>query len=154
MSLIGRMLAAARTRAPDPDVRFAGAPPMSAGVPLTQASALTLGAVFACVRAIAEDVAVLPWHGYRREGQNRSKVSDLDRLLNRQVNDELGAVQFRTALVAQALTWGNGYAEIERNLRGQAEVLENGNEAVRRQQRDLYGDLERRLAALESSVLH
>lgn len=37
-----------------------------------------------------------------------------------------------------------------RNLRGQAEVLENGNEAVRRQQRDLYGDLERRLAALES----
>jgi HK97 family phage portal protein len=123
MSLIGRMLAAARTRAPDPDVRFAGAPPMSAGVPLTQATALTLGAVFACVRAIAEDVAVLPWHGYRREGQNRTKVSDLDRLLNRQVNDELGAMQFRTALVAHALTWGNGYAEIERNLRGQAVAL-------------------------------
>jgi HK97 family phage portal protein len=123
MSLIGRMLAAARTRAPDPDVRFAGAPPMSAGVPLTQATALTLGAVFACVRAIAEDVAVLPWHGYRREGQNRTKVTDLDRLLNRQVNDELGAVQFRTALVAHALTWGNAYAEIERNLRGQAVAL-------------------------------
>jgi tol-pal system protein YbgF len=36
-----------------------------------------------------------------------------------------------------------------RRLRGQTEVLENGNDALRRQQRDLYGDLERRLAALE-----
>jgi tol-pal system protein YbgF len=36
-----------------------------------------------------------------------------------------------------------------RTLRGQAEVLENGGEALRRQQRDLYGDLERRLAAIE-----
>ncbi len=37
-----------------------------------------------------------------------------------------------------------------RALRGQAELLENGGEALRRQQRDLYGDLERRLAALEA----
>lgn len=37
-----------------------------------------------------------------------------------------------------------------RTLRGQAEVLENGGEALRRQQRDLYGDLERRLAAIEA----
>jgi tol-pal system protein YbgF len=37
-----------------------------------------------------------------------------------------------------------------RRLRGQAEVLENGGEALRRQQRDVYGDLERRLAALEA----
>lgn len=37
-----------------------------------------------------------------------------------------------------------------RALRGQVEVLENGNEELRRQQRNLYADLERRTAALEA----
>jgi tol-pal system protein YbgF len=36
-----------------------------------------------------------------------------------------------------------------RKLRGQVEVLENGNEAVRKQQRDLYADLSKRMDALE-----
>ena len=36
-----------------------------------------------------------------------------------------------------------------RKLRGQVEVLENGNEALRKQQRDLYADLSRRVEALE-----
>ena len=39
-------------------------------------------------------------------------------------------------------------AEVRR-LRGQVEVLENGSEAARKQQRDLYADLSRRLEALE-----
>jgi tol-pal system protein YbgF len=39
-----------------------------------------------------------------------------------------------------------------RALRGQVEVLENGNEALRKQQRDLYADIERRLAALEGGA--
>jgi tol-pal system protein YbgF len=39
-------------------------------------------------------------------------------------------------------------AEVRR-LRGQVEVLENGGEAVRKQQRDLYADLSRRIEALE-----
>jgi tol-pal system protein YbgF len=37
-----------------------------------------------------------------------------------------------------------------RRLRGQVEVLENGSEAVRKQQRDLYADLSRRIEALEA----
>jgi tol-pal system protein YbgF len=37
-----------------------------------------------------------------------------------------------------------------RSLRGQAEELDNGSEAARKQQRDLYADLDKRLAALES----
>ena len=39
-----------------------------------------------------------------------------------------------------------------RALRGQAEVLENGNEALRKQQRDLYADLERRLSLIEGGA--
>lgn len=37
-----------------------------------------------------------------------------------------------------------------RTLRGQTEELDNGTEAARKQQRDLYADLDKRLAALES----
>ena len=42
-------------------------------------------------------------------------------------------------------------AEVRR-LRGQVEVLENGGEAVRKQQRDLYADLSRRIEALEGGA--
>jgi tol-pal system protein YbgF len=37
-----------------------------------------------------------------------------------------------------------------RSLRGQLEELQNGHEGVRKQQRDLYGDLDRRIATLEA----
>jgi tol-pal system protein YbgF len=39
-----------------------------------------------------------------------------------------------------------------RELRGNTEVLQNGSEALRKQQRDLYADLEKRLAALEGGA--
>jgi tol-pal system protein YbgF len=39
-----------------------------------------------------------------------------------------------------------------RDLRGRTEVQENAGEAIRKQQRDLYADLDRRLAALEGSA--
>jgi tol-pal system protein YbgF len=40
-----------------------------------------------------------------------------------------------------------------RQLRGQAEEAENGVAATRKQQRDLYADLDRRLAALEAGTV-
>lgn len=39
-----------------------------------------------------------------------------------------------------------------RELRGNLEELQNGNEAMRRQQRDLYADLDRRIKALEAGM--
>lgn len=39
-----------------------------------------------------------------------------------------------------------------RRLRGEVEVLSNGSDGLRKQQRDLYADLERRLGGLEGSV--
>jgi tol-pal system protein YbgF len=38
-----------------------------------------------------------------------------------------------------------------RETRGNTEVLQNGSEALRKQQRDLYADLEKRIAALEAN---
>ncbi len=39
-----------------------------------------------------------------------------------------------------------------RELRGTSEVLQNGSEALRKQQRDLYADLEKRIAKLEAAM--
>ncbi len=39
-----------------------------------------------------------------------------------------------------------------RELRGNSEVLQNGSEALRKQQRDLYADLDKRIAALEAAL--
>lgn len=39
-----------------------------------------------------------------------------------------------------------------RELRGTTEVLQNGSEALRKQQRDLYADLEKRIAKLEAAM--
>src|SRR4051812_20646343 len=38
-----------------------------------------------------------------------------------------------------------------RSLRGRIEVLENSNEALRKQQRELYADLDKRLAAASAA---
>ncbi len=39
-----------------------------------------------------------------------------------------------------------------RELRGTSEVLQNGSEALRKQQRDLYADLEKRIARMEAAM--
>jgi tol-pal system protein YbgF len=74
------------------------------------------------------------------------RLNDVDTRLGR--IERVGAGQ---SLVAMSQRIDALQAEV-RTLRGQLEVLENGNEALRKQQRDLYADLERRLAALEGGT--
>jgi tol-pal system protein YbgF len=74
------------------------------------------------------------------------KVNDMDERLGRVErvvnNQSLVALSQRIdALEAQ-----------QRSLRGEAEVLQNGDEALRKQQRDLYADLDKRMAALETEL--
>ena len=120
---LDRALALGRAQPADPSPRFVPVSPMAAGVPVTQDSALTLATVFACVRAIAEDIAGLPWQGLRRNGERREPTDDMDALLNVSASEEVSAFDFRAALLSHALTWGTGYAEIVRNGKGQAREL-------------------------------
>lgn len=81
-------------------------------------TALTLSALFAAVRLISEDIAKLPWQAYRRTAENqreRVRNSRVEYLLDQRPNNEMTAFSFRETLVAWALTWGNGYAEIQRD---------------------------------------
>jgi HK97 family phage portal protein len=76
--------------------------------------------VWACVRLISETVAMLPWGVYQGEGKTRTIQPDheVHPLLRRWPNAEMTAMDFRTTLQAHVLLYGNGYAEIERNMMG------------------------------------
>lgn len=99
--------------------------PRQGGVLVSQDTALTHAAVWACVRVISETVAALPWHVYRRTdaGREAAESHPVHWLLNNQPNGEQTAFAFREALVAHALTWGNGYAEIQRDGAGRPAAL-------------------------------
>lgn len=88
----------------------------SAGVTITESTALQISTVFACVRNIADDVAKLPIRLYRDgDGRGREMLSahPLARVLARP-NPEMTAFDFRSTLTSHVVTWGNGYAEIVR----------------------------------------
>lgn len=92
----------------------------TAGVQVNDVTAFKLGAFFACVRVVSEDLMPIPWPVFQttagaREPRPESTVHDL---LNRRANDETPAAYWRQAIVAHAASLGNGYAEIERNGRG------------------------------------
>jgi HK97 family phage portal protein len=91
----------------------------SAGVMVTERSALQLPAMLSVLNVLATDVAVMPLNVYRkRKSGGRDHVWDDPRedLLN--VNpdgqEEGTAVCFRSAWMLHALQSGNGYAEIVR----------------------------------------
>lgn len=94
----------------------------TAGVSVDEFSALNYSPVFQAVRIISETVATLPIHVYRRDQDGRRRQDDLivADLLRWEPNPEMTAVQFREAWVAHAISWGNGFAEIERDGLGRA----------------------------------
>lgn len=98
--------------------------PMQAGVLVTEDTAMTLAEWWACVSVISRTVASLPWGVFERTPQGRRPVDNqVAWLLNNQPNAEMTAFSFREALVAHVLNWGNGYAEIQRDLSGRATAL-------------------------------
>jgi HK97 family phage portal protein len=92
-----------------------------AGLYVNEATALSCASVWACVRVISEGLAKLPWPSYKRRddgGRERAAEQPADWLLNIQSNPETSAYTLRETLIVHALTWGNGYAEVERDLLG------------------------------------
>lgn len=84
-----------------------------AGVIVTEDTALTFSAVWACVSLISRTMASLPWGVHERTAHGRHQIhGTVAWLLNNQPNPEMSAFSFRETLVSHALLWGNGYAEI------------------------------------------
>ncbi len=84
------------------------------GVPISELSALTATAVWACVRALFESVGSMPVGVIRREGNTRHQVDDHPVHLLLDSPAELCSTQvFLETLVANTALWGNGYAVLD-----------------------------------------
>lgn len=85
---------------------------------------MQMTAVYACVRILSEAIAGLPLHVYRY-AENGSRVKALEHplyvLLYDEPNPEITSFVFRETLMTHLLLWGNAYAQVIRN--GKGEVL-------------------------------
>ena len=98
---------------------FGGTP---SGAVVNEQTAMQNTAVFACVRILAEAVASLPLHLYRYNddsGKERDSSHPLYQLLHNAPNTDMTSFAFRETLMSHLLLWGNAYAQIVRNGRGQ-----------------------------------
>jgi HK97 family phage portal protein len=98
----------------------------SSGKNVNERTAMQTTAVYACVRVPAETVAVLPLHVYRYTsdgGKERTPKHPLYRLLHDCPNSEMTSFSFRETLMVHLLLYGNAYAQIVRDGRGQPVAL-------------------------------
>ena len=94
----------------------------NAGKRVTDRTALQHIAVYACVRVLSEAIAQLPLHVYKynEKGKERVPQHPLYFLLHDQPNPEMTSFVFRETLMSHLLIYGNAYAQIIRNGRGDA----------------------------------
>ena len=98
---------------------FGGSP---SGKAVNERTAMQMTAVYACVRVLSEAVAGLPLHMYQyREDGSKEKAlkHPLYRLLHDEPNPEMSSFNFRETLMGHLLLYGNAYAQIIRNGRGE-----------------------------------
>ena len=98
----------------------------SSGKAVTERSAMQMTAVYSCVRILAEAIAELPLHLYKyTENGGKEKAIDhpLYLLLHDEPNPEMSSFVFRETLMTHLLLWGNAYAQIIRNGKGEVVAL-------------------------------
>lgn len=98
----------------------------TAGKNVTERSAMQMTAVYSCVRVLSEAVAGLPLHvyKYRSDGGKEKAINhSLYRLLHDEPNPEMTSFVFRETLMTHLLLWGNAYAQIIRNGKGEVVAL-------------------------------
>ena len=111
-------------------VHVLGADDAVAGVTVTPEAAMGIAAVWRALHVVSTTVGKLPLLLYERQSRDdglpaRRLVTDtpLARLFRERPNPEATAIGFWSTLVAHALGWGNGYAEIERGPGGRPVAL-------------------------------
>ena len=98
----------------------------TSGKRVNQKSAMQMTAVYSCVRILSEAVASLPIHVYRynaQGGKEKAFNHPLYFLLHDEPNPEMTSFVFRETLMTHLLLWGNAYAQIIRNGKGEIVAL-------------------------------
>ena len=94
----------------------------TSGKHVNERSAMQMTAVYACVRILSESIASLPVHLYQNETEGskvRAVKHPLYRILHDEPNPEMTSFVFRETLMTHLLLWGNAYAQIIRNGKGE-----------------------------------
>ena len=98
----------------------------TAGKNVSERSAMQMTAVYACVRVLSEAVAGLPLHLYKYTDKG-SKEKAVDHplyfLLHDEPNPEMCSFVFRETMMTHLLLWGNAYAQIIRNGKGEVMAI-------------------------------
>ena len=98
----------------------------TSGKPVNEHTAMQMTAVYSCVRILAEAVAGLPLHLYKYTesgGKEKAISHPLYFLLHDEPNPEMSSFVFRETLMTHLLLWGNAYAQIIRNGKGEVIAL-------------------------------
>jgi HK97 family phage portal protein len=94
----------------------------SSGKPVNEHTAMQMTAVYSCVRILSETLAGLPLHVYKYNdsgGKEKYLKHPLYKLLHDEPNPEMTSFAFRETLMSHLLLWGNAYAQIIRNAKGE-----------------------------------
>ncbi len=98
----------------------------TSGKSVNERSAMQMTAVYSCVRVLSEAIAGLPLHLYRYTdtgGKEKATDKPLYFLLHDEPNTEMTSFIFRETLMTHLLLWGNAYAQIIRNGKGEVVAL-------------------------------
>ena len=90
----------------EPEIRTVQVPLTMAGMPVDHDRALTYSAVYASVRIIAENIAMLPWHVFRRlpnGGREKVDTGSVRFVLNQEPNSEMTPFTWRATTSGR---WG------------------------------------------------
>ena len=95
----------------------------TSGKAVNERSSMQIAAVYSCERILSEAIACLPLHIYKHTDTGTAKATEhlLYFLLHDEPNTEMTSFVFRETMMTHLLLWGNAYAQIIRN--GKGEVL-------------------------------
>ena len=98
----------------------------SSGKRVNERSAMQMTAVYSCVRILSEAVASLPLHLYKyndKGGKEKATDHPMYFILHDEPNPEMTSFIFRETLMTHLLLWGNAYAQVIRNGKGDVVAL-------------------------------
>lgn len=97
----------------------------TSGKRVNERSSMQMTAVYSCVRILSEAVASLPLLVYEQSDSHSQRARDhpLYFLLHDEPNPEMTSFIFRETLMTHLLLWGNAYAQIIRNGKGEVVAL-------------------------------
>ena len=98
----------------------------TSGKRVNERTSMQMTAVYSCVRILSEAVAGLPLHLYQytdNGSKEKAVKHPLYFLLHDEPNPEMTSFVFRETLMTHLLLWGNAYAQIIRNGKGEIMAL-------------------------------